>query len=258
MMPKFGEVQGLRSVHGGNKYLSWTQSSCAAMALTKKPSTVLPMARALGGVMQVHDTKAKGDDELVNFLSEEIEAEKKNQRTAPLPTTLDGFDITLNQSEISLKKKRGDEQITITLNVNHSVESDYEPETEGKAPEEKDATMRCRPKFDIEIVKGGNTLAFGCSYLNDVEDVVEPQQDEYQDNFVIDEVTMFKEEWGDDTYAVAGDILDGYLYDLLMNMLEERGVNNELMEKVSDFATDYEHKMYVGLLGQLQNFIRSN
>jgi len=256
MMPR---VQGVRSVHGGNKYLSWTQSSYAAMALTKKPSTTLPVVtRTLGGVMQVHDVKAKGDNELANFLGEEIETEKKNQRATPLPTALDGFEISLNQSEISLTKKRGDEQITITLNVNHSVESDYEPETEGKAPEEKDTTMRCRPKFDIEILKGGNTLAFGCSYLNDVEDVVEPQQDEYQDNFVIDELTMFKEEWGDDTYAVAGDILDGYLYDLLMNMLEERGVNSEFMEKVSDFATDYEHKLYVGLLGQLQTFIRSN
>jgi len=255
MMPKFAEAQGLtRSVH---KCLS----SSAAMALAKKPSsTIIPVARrALGGVMQVHDTKAKGgDNELANFLSEEIEQEKKNSRATPLPTALDGFEITLNQSEISLTKKRGDEQITITLNVNHSVESDYEPETEGKAPEEKDATMRCRPKFDIEILKGGNTLAFGCSYMNDVEDVVEPQQEEYQDNFVIEEVTLFKDEWGDDTYAVAGDILDGYLYDLLMNMLEERGVNSEFMEKVSDFATDYEHKLYVGLLGQLQTFIRSN
>ena len=42
------------------------------------------------------------------------------------------------------------------------------------------------------------------------------------DMFVIDEVTMFEgENWSDKTYAVAGDILDGYLYDLFMNMLDE-------------------------------------
>ena len=35
--------------------------------------------------------------------------------------------------------------------------------------------------------------------------------------FVIDEVTMFEgENWSDKTYAVAGDILDGYLYDLFI------------------------------------------
>jgi len=58
-------------------------------------------------------------------------------------------------------------------------------------------------------------------------------------------------------YSVAGDILDGYLYDLLMNMLEERGITNEFVERLSDFATDYEHRMYLNLLTQMQTFLGS-
>ena len=43
------------------------------------------------------------------------------------------------------------------------------------------------------------------------------------DVFAIDEVTMFEgEDWNEKKYAVAGDILDGHLYDLFMNMLEVR------------------------------------
>lgn len=42
-----------------------------------------------------------------------------------------------------------------------------------------------------------------------------------------------------------------------MNMLEERGITNEFAEKMSDFATDYEHKLYTNLLGQLQGFLTS-
>ena len=43
------------------------------------------------------------------------------------------------------------------------------------------------------------------------------------DVFAIDEVTMFEgENWTEKKYAVAGDILDGHLYDLFMTMLEVR------------------------------------
>ena len=77
------------------------------------------------------------------------------------------------------------------------------------------------------------------------------------DIFVIDEVTMFEgENWNDKTYAVAGDILDGYLYDLFMNMLDERGVNKEFVEKMSDFCSSYEHERYISLLEDLQKFVK--
>lgn len=82
-------------------------------------------------------------------------------------------------------------------------------------------------------------------------------------------------ESNDNTYAVAGEILDGvsrkplsakissntlyfqYMYDLLMNLLEERGVSNEFADKMSDLATKREHDLYVNLLESLQSFIQS-
>ena len=68
---------------------------------------------------------------------------------------------------------------------------------------------------------------------------------------------MFEgENWNDKTYAVAGDILDGYLYDLFMNMLDERGVNKEFVEKMSDYCSAYEHERYIGLLEDLQKFVK--
>ena len=77
------------------------------------------------------------------------------------------------------------------------------------------------------------------------------------DVFAIDEVTMFDgENWNEKKYAVAGDILDGYLYDLLMTMLDERGVNREFVEKLSDYCSAYEHSLYINLLTDLQKFIK--
>ena len=68
---------------------------------------------------------------------------------------------------------------------------------------------------------------------------------------------MFEgENWTEKRYAVAGDILDGYLYDLFMNMLEERGVNKDFAEKLSDYCSGYEHSLYISLLEDLQKFVK--
>lgn len=67
---------------------------------------------------------------------------------------------------------------------------------------------------------------------------------------------MFEGEWKEKRYAVAGDILDGYLYDLFMNMLDERGINADFANKISDYCSSYEHSQYIGLLENLQKFVR--
>ena len=75
--------------------------------------------------------------------------------------------------------------------------------------------------------------------------------------FAIDEVTMFEgDNWTEKRYAVAGDILDGYLYDLFMNMLDERGINREFADKLSDYCSGYEHSLYISLLEDLQKFVK--
>jgi Mitochondrial glycoprotein. len=45
------------------------------------------------------------------------------------------------------------------------------------------------------------------------------------------------------------------LYDLLMNLLEERGISNEFVEKLSDFSTAYEHSLYIALLENTKKFV---
>ena len=75
--------------------------------------------------------------------------------------------------------------------------------------------MKSQPNFEIDIVKSnGKTLSFSCSYLPPEEEKG-PEEEGFNDVFTIDEVTMFEgENWTEKKYAVAGDILDGYLYDL--------------------------------------------
>lgn len=39
-----------------------------------------------------------------------------------------------------------------------------------------------------------------------------------------------------------------------MNLLEEKGISNEFVEKLSELSTQYEHSLYIGLLENLSKF----
>ncbi len=69
-------------------------------------------------------------------------------------------------------------------------------------------------------------------------------------------MTLYEGEWSDKKYAVAGDILDGYLYDLFMNMLDERGVNKAFVETLSEYCSSYEQSLYIKMLEDLQQFVK--
>ena len=77
-----------------------------------------------------------------------------------------------------------------------------------------------------------------------------------EDVFTIDEVTMYEGEWTEKNYAVAGDILDGQLYDLFMNMLDERGVTQGFADNLSEYCSAYEHSRYIKMLEDVQKFVK--
>lgn len=200
----------------------------------------------------MHKIHTKGEKELVEFLSEEIDAERKLQKIKSIPTEIDGFQVSLDGSEVTLTKKSGDETVSVNFNVNHTVDSDAEPEINPNMDKPEFAEMKSKPSFEVDVKRASNTLSFTCSFTSSAS---EQQSDEdYNDIFGIDEVTLFEGEWNEKTYAVSGEVLDGYLYDLLMNLLEEKGVSNEFAEKLSQLSTSFEHSSYIALLENLQKF----
>ena len=202
------------------------------------------------GMKHMH---TKGEQELVEFLTEEIVAERKAQKNKTVPEILEGFCVKVQGADVELTKESEKEKVVISFNVNHTVDSEEEPEGDPVSDKPDIGEMRSKPQFEVDIVKGKTTLSFTCSFLQGVA-----QEGEYNDVFGIDEMCIFDNEWNDKVYAVAGEVLDGYLYDLLMNFLEEKGVSNEFVEKLSDLATTYEQASYVNLLEKLSKFTTGN
>ncbi|KOC64698.1 Complement component 1 Q subcomponent-binding protein, mitochondrial [Habropoda laboriosa] len=194
----------------------------------------------------------KAEKELVEFLAEEIIAEKKAQKLKTIPTELDGFKVSLDGADVTLEKKQDNETIKISFNINHTVDADAQPEVEMTNDNPDIGDMKSKPSFTVDVLRGNQTLGFTCSFNS--EPGASGANESFDDIFGIDEITLYTGENSDKVYAVAGEIIDGYLYDLLMNYLEEKGVSNEFAEKLVELSTSYEHTAYVSLLEGLSKF----
>jgi len=192
----------------------------------------------------------KAEKELVEFLTEEILAERKAQKVKTIPTQLEGFKASLSGAEVTLTKETDTETIKVSFNVNHSVDSDAEPEVHENLDKPEIGELKSKPAFKIDIVRGDTTLSVLCSFVPPSE-----QDDGYNDGFGIDELSIYNGDWNENVYSVSGEVLDSYLYDLILNYLEEKGINNEFVEKLSEYSTTYEHSAYIGLLEGLSRFI---
>jgi len=218
---------------------------CLSSVLSRQPS------QFSCNTVQSRSFASQGDSEIVKFLGEEIATEKTNQKALP---KLAGWEVKIEGAEVTLVRGggTGGEKVQVSLNVNHTVDSAEPDDGEGEAPE-----MMSRPNFEVDIIKSnGRTLSFTCVYVHP-EMADEGGEAAADDLFAIEEVTMFDgEKVSDNNYAVAGDILDGYLYDLFMGMLEERGIDNAFVDQLSTWCSAHEHSQYINLLSEIEKFAK--
>ena len=57
--------------------------------------------------------------------------------------------------------------VRISFNVNHTVDSDVEPEIETTDDKPDVGEMKSKPNFEIDIKRGNQTLSFTCSFNNE-------------------------------------------------------------------------------------------
>lgn len=210
---------------------------------THNSSCLCSACRARG----VH-TNSQAESELIEFLTEEIAGEKANKKNG-VPMTVNDFKIEVKGSEMTFSKKMGNEQVKVVLNVNLSVDTDHPEQESPDAPQ----TLNSKPPFTVTLTKGSRVLQLRCNFVLQEQTA----QEQPSDFFYIDDLTVYEGELSEETYTVAADILDEYMYDLLMNLLEEKGMSNAFAEKICDIATEYEHDLYTKFLENMKSFINT-
>ncbi len=156
-----------------------------------------------------------------------------------------------NGPEVTLTRQTGSDKITVKFNVTNTVnanESEQEADLNptGQDPQTNTSSLsspqlKSRPTFTVDINRGKQTLSFLCSYLpNDYPDTREQhrgieneqKQSDNEENFLedfqIDEFAIHDGEWNDKVYSSDCSVIDGELYDKLLNLLEEHGIGEGL------------------------------
>lgn len=154
------------------------------------------------------------------------------------------------------------------FNVNATVDTDDsedEFDSGSAAQQEPQAVpdMKSKPDFVVEISKpNGRILAFNCRIYPDEPEADNATQQQEGDKFEIESFTVLNADdideygdWNDNLYVGDCGIIDGQMYDLLMGLLDARGVGNEFVDHLIAFSTQYEHSKYVGLLENLKSFV---
>ena len=198
--------------------------------------------------------------DLNRFLEKEIQLEKSAQKHPSALPNIPGFQVCFvflsshnilfikvqgTGPELTLTRQSGNEKVTVTLNVTNTVnasEAEQEPGLDaasqqqlGGEASQPSSQLKSRPTFTVDINRGGQTLSFLCSYLpQDYPNTPEQYQsgeaeqqqggNEQLEDFQIDEFAIHDGEWNEKVYSADCAVIDGELYDKLLNILEEHGI----------------------------------
>jgi len=229
-----------------NGVVRFSSSSSHRMPLvaSRRESVSSVYRRCFHSSSSLNKFLTQGDQELAEFLSQEIRTEKDNQRSAVLPR-VKGFTSKIDGSEVTLTKELDGEKIVVKFNVNITIENDFEEEGQ------EGGDLHSTPEFMVDLSRKGQTLTFNCQTA--------VPKDEEEDAFKILQIYSHdgtKHEC-ESQYVASASEMDDNLYNLLMNLLDDRGINSEFAHEVMDLSTAHENKLYIQTLEDINKFLHS-
>jgi len=185
--------------------------------------------------------------DLASLLRGEIELELGQQPSMP---QLGNFKTSHDGTMVTLTDRQGDEKVTISFEVNKSV---------NVIQDDMDGGIVSYPEFQVSITKpSGRTLTFNCN--TDAGSGMEEEEDDLQEeNFRIESVQAYRAERGLDLstiYEAEAENMDSNLHDMLLDILGEKGIDNEFVDGLIDLSTAVEHKLYVDHLKAMEEFAK--
>lgn len=249
-----------RNVNSALKLSNLTTKNGSPLQALSKASglssdlTTVTQRSFFSGSRSMNKFLTQGDQELAEFLEEEINLEKEAQVHSVLPK-VKGFQTDITGSEVSLTRQYDGELITVKFNINNTVEDETPPDMEAEDPQDKD--LKSKPKFQVDLSRKGQTLTFLCSFLEG--EPATPEQAEQEDAFQIEEFYIHDGS-GDESptqYVASAGIIDGDLYNLFMNMLDDRGISKDFANELVELSTAHEHKLYIKALQDIRKFLHS-
>jgi len=183
--------------------------------------------------------------ELLQDLKDEIRMESETKtfkgRLPPVP----GFDVTIDGSLVILQKEGAAETVKITVDVINSIF----PREEFEEEEMEQNHFESKPPFQVDLIHPESSLVFRCVFSEDDEDNL--------DAFEIVQFFTHQGTCDPRQYVALGEHINPELYERLMYLLEERGIDRSFATALKNLATAHEHRCYVRCLKGVAAFASS-
>merc|ERR1712212_988147 len=190
------------------------------------------------------------DRELTSFLQEEIEAEKEQIVQIP---KIGKYKMSKKGTLVTLRQKMDDEIVEISFDINKNlnvpIEMEEGAEDEGLPP------IVSYPEFAVVITKSsGQTLRLNCNsapvdHQEEEEEMPELLRIESAQSYHIDTDVST-------VYEAEAESMDATMYDILLSVLRDRGVDDDFTQDLVDFSSAVEGQYYLEHLERLSKFAR--
>jgi len=219
-----------------------------------------------------------GDDELVEFLQEEIRVEEDHLPT--MPNNIQGYDMHMEGTVVRLTRQVKGENVLIKFDINNNINApiplDMDDDADVDAEEgEGEQNLISYPELSVSITKpSGSTLILTCTThpmedFDDDDDTEEfgehhhmdAEEDEEVDDLlkitqvqVCESKGVMDEDVLNTTYVAKAEDIDGELYGMLLNALLSRGIDGSLMYELIELSTAVESRHHLAFLKLLNQF----
>nr|CDS29003.1 Complement component 1 Q subcomponent binding [Hymenolepis microstoma] len=193
-------------------------------------------------LVQSRSFSSNVDRQFAQILTEEIKQEAECAYACGPPK---GFEVHKRDgSTVVLRKSFPDGAIMeIEMDMAGSVvPEDVDAEESNDKDEETATSLEARPDLKIRLIKpSGRSVLFHCSFPSNSDDAQPNDQDASSlPTFSIDMVELEKIPG----YFVYTGLFDDNMYDHILRLLTERGVDYDFQCQLQDFATSEEHDLY--------------
>uniref|UniRef100_A0A6G1SLP5 Conserved regulator of innate immunity protein 3 n=1 Tax=Aceria tosichella TaxID=561515 RepID=A0A6G1SLP5_9ACAR len=210
-----------------------------------------------------HTMSREHDDKPLSFsqiLDQEIQEETAELNRNLTSDQFPGFSVETDDADVKLTKQVGDSTVVVRFTVSSSLsEWKTEPTNEQPDPQQQQEgynySLLSMPEFQVQIIRDGKTLEMNC-YFEEMEHD-EESGDSYPTEplFHIDEIVMYKGEPQETEFSVSTEYFREELQDGLLQYLAEHGIDDEFAKNLVSFSTNYEKKLYIGLMQRLKEFV---
>ncbi|KAL9980985.1 hypothetical protein ACROYT_G009634 [Oculina patagonica] len=201
----------------------------------------------------------QADSEIMSFLTQEIQNEKEAVSKVP-PSNL--FQPKVEGTLVKLEREHNAEKIVVSFDLNENTNQDEGPLEEDVEDDDHDVMGKIvsYPYFTVEITKKTDkTLKFYCEFNTQLDELDDEMGDDSAGPEMLNIVNVSVVDTPDKektVYCAETENMDSNLYIMLLNMLAERGIDNNFCQWLLDYSTALEQQHYVKFLEDLQGFVK--